>query len=317
MSEIYIGKFVAMASPCEIVLAAADEAQAADAMRRAIAEVRRIEHKYSRYRDDGIVHAINTAAGRPTQVDEETAALIDFAARLHAQSDGLFDITSGVLRRVWDFKSGRIPSQQEIDAVLPLVGWDKVQWGGREIRLPVAGMELDFGGFGKEYAADRAGTLLHSIGYPYGFVNLGGDVRVLGPQPGGMPWRVGVQHPREPGRLLGSIPVASGALATSGDYERYLLHEGTRYCHILNPKSGWPVRHWQSVSALAPICTAAGALTTVAMLMEDRALPWLDAQRVAYLAIDAQGCVRHRQMEETSPEDLGGLPTVAAKPLRL
>jgi thiamine biosynthesis lipoprotein len=152
-------------------------------------------------------------------------------------------------------------------------------------------MEIDFGGIGKEYAADRAAGVLLAAGAQHGFVNLGGDVRAIGPAADGSPWRIGIQHPRaEAGVTIGAIDLATEGLATSGDYERYLEIDGQRYCHILDPRTGWPVQHWQSVSVSAPVCAAAGACSTVAMLLpHDEALEFLRAQGLRYLAIDAAG----------------------------
>ena len=144
-------EFAAMASRNEIRLLAPDEATARAWAQAAIDEVRRIEAKYSRYRDDSVITRINRAAGRETiEVDDETTALLDFAAHLHRESGGLFDLTSGVLRRVWDFKARRVPAQSELDALLPLMGWSQVQWQRPALRLPRVGMELDLGGIGKE-----------------------------------------------------------------------------------------------------------------------------------------------------------------------
>jgi thiamine biosynthesis lipoprotein len=285
-------EFQAMASRCEVRLYAPDEDSARGCADAAIAEVRRIEAKYSRYRDDSVTTAINRAAGgAAVTVDAETAGLIDFGAALHAQSGGLFDLTSGVLRRVWDFKAQRLPSQREIDAVLPLIGWPQVQWDGASVHLPKGGMEIDFGGIGKEYAADRAGALLAERGSAHGLVNLGGDVRVIGPAPDGAPWRIAVQQPRgRPGEILARLDVTAGALATSGDYERYFEIDGRRYCHVMDPRSGWPLAHWQSVSVVAPLAVAAGACATLAMLQPvEFALDFLRDQGVRYLAIDAHG----------------------------
>lgn len=120
-------------------------------------------------------------------------------------------------------------------------------------------------------------------------MNLGGDIRVIGPRADGTPWTLGIQHPRQPGRVIAGLALAGGALATSGDYERFFEFDGQRYCHILNPRHGWPARGWQSVSVVAPLCLAAGALATVAMLMEDAAPAFLQRQGVDYLAVDAQG----------------------------
>jgi thiamine biosynthesis lipoprotein len=289
-------EFGAMASRCEVRLAAPDEASARAWADAAIAEVRRIEAKFSRYRDDSVVAAINRAAGAaPVELDDESAALIDFGATLHASSGGRFDLTSGVLRRAWDFKSARLPAQAELDALLPLVGWQKVEWRRPRLRLPLAGMQVDLGGIGKEYAADRAATALEQHGARRGFVNLGGDVRGIGPRPDGAPWRIGIQHPRRnDGTLIGSIEVTRGAVATSGDYERYIEVGARRYCHLLDPRTGWPAVYWQSVSVAAPVCVAAGACSTIAMLMPVAdALAFLKAQKVEFLAVDAGGVV-HR-----------------------
>jgi thiamine biosynthesis lipoprotein len=285
-------EFSAMASRCEVQLHAPDPDTARRWADAAIAEVRRIETKYSRYRDDSVTTAINQAAGgAAVDVDRETAGLIDFGATLYEQSAGGFDLTSGVLRRVWDFKLQRVPSQQAIDAVLPLIGWPQVEWNGNAVRLPRAGMEIDFGGIGKEYAADRAGALLADHGATHGLVNLGGDVRVVGPAPDGAPWRVAIQDPRgRPGATLARLDVGSGALATSGDYERYFIHGGRRYCHLMDPRTGWPVDHWRSISVVAPLAVAAGACATLAMLQPVRpALAFLQSQAVRYLAVDAEG----------------------------
>ncbi len=278
-----------MASPCEVKLAAPPTLAEA-AARAAITEVRRIERKYSRYVSDSVITRINNAAGNaPVAVDEETAALLNYADTLYAQSDGLFDITSGILRRGWDFKAGRMPSPQTLAELTAKVGWNRVLWRGHSILLPAAGMELDFGGFGKEYAADRAAAVLQQAGMTSGLINLGGDIRVLGPQPDGSPWWLAVQHPRDATRHLAHIPLSSGALTTSGDYERFFEQDGKRYCHVLNPHTGWPVNAWQSVSVVSPLASSAGSLATIAMLKEADAQAFLDAQQSAYLAVDAQG----------------------------
>jgi thiamine biosynthesis lipoprotein len=286
--------FRAMASRCEIRLCAPDEATAQRWAQAAIDEVRRIEAKFSRYTDDSVTTAINRAAGGPAlQVDEETAALLDFGATLWESSGGRFDLTSGVLRRVWRFESGRLPAQEDVERVLERVGWSKVTWerAARRLRLTCEGMEIDFGGLGKEYAADRAAGVLLAQGARHGFVSLGGDVRALGAAPDGVPWRIGIQHPRaDDGVTMGAIDLTTEGLATSGDYERYLELDGQRYCHILDPRTGWPAQHWRSVSVAAPVCVAAGACSTVAMLMpRDEALDFLRAQGVAFLGVDAAG----------------------------
>ena len=244
----------------------------------------RIEDKYSRYRRGNVIDEINTAGGRAVTVDEETAKLLDFAATLHDLSDGLFDVTSGVLRRAWTFDGGtRVPTQAEIDALLPLVGWDKVQWSRPKLRLP-PGMQLDFGGIGKEYAVDQAVQIARNICSRGALVNFGGDLAVSRPRADGRPWRVGIEDPAVRARAASRVlDLRHGALATSGDTHRFVLADGTRYSHILNPRSGWPVPDApRSVTVAAATCTHAGMLTTLAVLAGKDAERFLEAELVPH-----------------------------------
>ena len=291
--ELIRTQFRAMASECEIVAASDDPARTRHAMGLAAREVVRIEQKYSRYRtdDESIVHRINAAAGGSDSIacDEETLHLLDLAAKFHTLSDGLFDITSGVLRRAWNFSAGDCPSTEDIAALLPLIGWDKVELDGQRVRLPLRGMEVDFGGFGKEYAADRAVSVLEGSGVSHGYVNLGGDICVIGPRTDGKPWRFGVQDPRESGSVVANIELASGALVTSGDNVKYIEKNGVRFSHILSAKNGMSVSCWRSVSVVGVSATIAGAYSTIAMLKEAEAVHFLDKTGSQYLLIDAEG----------------------------
>ena len=282
-----------MAAENELQLYANDSASADAAAYAAIAEVKRIEAKYSRYLDDSVVSSINAAAGgAPVRVDEETLGLLMFADACFRQSEGLFDATSGVLRRAWNFKEPHVPTQAELDALLPLVGWDAVEISNAHVRLPRAGMQLDFGGFGKEYAVDRAALVLRDAGVASGLVNLAGDVAILGPQPDGSPWRVGIRHPRRADALIATLPVASGAIATSGDYERFIDVDGVRHCHILDPRTGRSARGFQSVTVHAPSCLVAGTASTIAMLKgRDDGLAWLRELGFSHLCVLEDGSV--------------------------
>jgi thiamine biosynthesis lipoprotein len=291
--------FQAMASPCEVVIAGAAPALALQAACGAEAEVRRIEAKYSRFRPDSVIGRINAGAhDAPVEIDDETLALLHYADRLHALSDGLFDITTGLLQGAWDFKAGRIPQEAELADLLPHVGWHHVRIEGGTLRLADPLARIDLGGFGKEYAADRAAAVLQARGVASGYDNHGGDIRVVGPRPDGPPWQIGIRHPRDPARLLASIPVARGGLATSGDYERYFEKDGRRYCHVLSPRDGRPVTRWQSVSVLAPEAITAGTACTVAMLKQDAALDFLRASTLAFLAVDADGVIHTHHPKE-------------------
>ena len=297
VDTVYRFPFNAMASRCEVRLAAPDGHAAEELALAAIAEVRRIERTYSRYRADSIVSRINAAAGRyRVECDEETAQLLDYADHLHSASGGLFDITSGVLRRAWDFRKPRVPHAQELAPLLALVDWPAVQREDGAVFLPRAGMEIDFGGFGKEYAADRACALLQERGVRHGYVNLGGDMRFIGPQPDGRLWSIGIQDPRKTDGTVASIAVSHGALTTSGDYERFFDVDGKRYCHVLNPRTGMPVPYWRSVSVLAPLAVLGGSVSTIAMLKEADGLPFLASSGLAYFAIDSTGQAHHHSI---------------------
>ena len=297
-------RFNAMASVHELQLSTSDRALADRVAAAAIGDVRRIEAKYSRYRDDSVTSAINRAAGRAAvAIDGETASLLRYADRCHAQSGGRFDITSGVLRRAWDFKRRppRIPSRTELDAARGLIGWERVEWSDTHVHLPLHGMELDFGGIGKEYAADRAAGICRDLGIVHALVNLGGDVRAVGPRADGSPWRVGIRDPRREDATIASILLDDAAVATSGDYERYFEIDQRRYCHLLDPRTGQPVSHWQSVSVAAPLAILAGSYATIAMLLERDAEPCLTPLGVAFLMVAQDGSLTMRDAGGASP----------------
>jgi len=277
-----------MASPCEVLVDTDDERVARAALEAAHAEALRIERKFSRYRDDNIVHAINHSAGRPVDVDQELAGLIDYAATCHEISEGRFDITSGVLRRVWTF-DGRehTPDRAAIAAALALVGWSRVTWRDRVLTLP-AGMEIDLGGLGKEYAVDRAAAQVAAVTDAASLVNFGGDLFARGPRRDGRPWIVGVEDPAAPGSgHAGRLELARGALATSGDARRHVLVGGRRLGHILDPRTGWPVeRAPRSVTVMAGTCIEAGTLATLAILRGPDAARFLEEQGVRHWLIE-------------------------------
>ena len=283
--------FRAMGSPCSVVLDGSDRAALETAAAAAEAEVLRLEAKYSRYREDSLTRRINdSAGGRGIDVDDETAGLLDYAEVAWRESGGLFDPTSGVLRRAWDFRALRLPTQDQIDRLLPLVGWQRLSWRRPHLHLPVAGMELDFGGYVKEYAADTAAARCIELGVGHGYVELGGDIRALGPQLGGDPWRIGIRDPRQPERALVAIDLAAGAVASSGDYERCIVVDGRRYGHILDPRSGWPVENgWAGVSVVAAQALIAGTATTTAMLLGADGGPWRDSLGLPNLRVRTDG----------------------------
>jgi thiamine biosynthesis lipoprotein len=282
--DCFVGRFTAMASPCEVLVDSDDEAEAAALVGIAREEAARVEHKFSRYREDSAVAEINRSAGRPIAVDPETAGLLDYAAACHELSEGRFDITSGALRRVWRFDGGdRVPDEGAVREALAHVGWQRATWARPTLTLP-AGMEIDLGGIGKEYAVDRAAFLVAARGTSAFLVNFGGDLFASGPRRGGRPWLVGVDDPERSGQaVLYRVELARGGLATSGDARRYVRWRGKRLGHILDPRTGWPVADApRSVTVLAATCLEAGTLSTLAYLQGPRARAFLEEQGVQF-----------------------------------
>jgi len=284
VEDYFVGRFTAMAGPCEVLVDTDDRARADTALRAAAGEAERVELKFSRYRKGNVIHRINGARGRPTPVDEETASLIDYAVNCYEMSDGMFDITSGALRRVWTFDgSDRVPGEAAMREALQHVGWHRVTWEQSTLTMP-DGMEIDLGGVGKEYAVDRAAALIAAeIGEAF-LVNFGGDLYASGWRRDGRPWRVGVDDPERTGEgALYRIDLPRGGLTTSGDTRRFVMWKGQRLGHILNPKTGWPVEGApRSVTVIASTCIEAGTLSTLACLQGPRARQFLQEQGVQF-----------------------------------
>lgn len=280
-----------MGTSCELQLFTDDKHLANHLVEIVVADVQRLENLYSRYRPDSLLSKINNVAanGGSIVVDAETAGLLDYAATCYQQSDRLFDISSGILRRAWRFETGHLPDESLITRLLENVGWHKLNWQAPLLEFPVAGMELDFGGIVKEYAADRAAALCWNAGARHGVINLGGDIKLIGPRPDGSAWQIGIHHPRQKQSLASTLALRGGAVASSGDYERCIVVNGQRYGHILNPKTGWPVRYLASVSVVSDFCVVAGSASTIAMLKEEQGPAWLEQLGLPHLWIDANG----------------------------
>jgi thiamine biosynthesis lipoprotein len=265
LDDGHVYSFFAMGSPCEARIESRDAELAVAIGETVRREAERIEAKYSRYRPDSVLSRLG---------------LIDYAAQCYRLSGGRFDISSGVLRRVWRFDgSDQVPSRAAVRAILPLVGWPKVTWRAPDLTLP-PGMELDFGGLAKEYAVDRAVLAVQDMTDTSVLVNFGGDLRVTGPRKSG-PWRAAIESATEEAAAEGVLEFTSGAVTTSGDARRFLLRDGIRYSHILDPRTGWPVRDPpRSVTVFAPTCIEAGFLSTLAMLQGSSAKEFLRAEGV-------------------------------------
>jgi thiamine biosynthesis lipoprotein len=303
-SEKFTRRFRAMGSPCEVRLRGGDEKFHIAVYSQILAELNRLEKRYSRFLPDSITTQINSLAGsgKSLIVDEETLSLFRYADTCHQQSQGLFDITSGSLRHLWNYQDlddkQILPDASAINLALGKIGWGKVCWENGAVVLPIPGMEIDFGGIVKEYAADCLAGIAEKNGVVSGMVELGGDIRIFGMDslPGNMPhyspWRIGIRDPFNATKMCAVVQMQHGALATSGDYERYTMIGGKRYSHILNPLTGWPVESSSSVSVIADQCVLAGTAASIGLLFGKGGADWLEALGLPYLCIDQYGDIK-------------------------
>lgn len=260
-----------------------DDAELAGTILNAVAtEALRIEKKFSRYRDDNIIHQINHASGTAVSTDDETARLIDFSVELYRMSGGLFDITSGVLREVWTFDgSDNVPSRTAVQKVLERVGWHRVSWQDKRLTM-APGMAIDLGGVGKEYAVDRCVQIARELTSESVLINFGGDLAVTCQRRNDKPWSVGRLITGEE-HAVSLFQLRRGAIATSGDAHRFLLKDGVRYSHVLDPRTGCSVPDApHTVSVASSTCLEAGMLSTLAMLQGADAEEFLKLQEVDY-----------------------------------
>ena len=290
----FLLSFFAMASPCEVLVDCSDEHLAITVGDIAAKEAWRIEDKFSRYQEQSVCGQLNANAGRRCAIDQETFQLLSFAQQCFELSDGLFDLTSGILRKAWRFDgSDNIPKQADVDLLLPLIGWHKTQLSMDSFQM-LDGMELDFGGIGKEYAVDRAVLLIEqyliSQQQQTAFlVNFGGDLAVSGKRDNRQVWQVGIEQPSVQDKSKTQqaiVTLSEGAVATSGDAHRFLLKNNNRYSHVLNVKTGWPVETPpRAITVAAPKCIQAGFLATLALLQGQQAENFLTEQGIKFWAI--------------------------------
>ncbi len=264
-------RFQAMGTTCEIQHAVPDRAAGQAFVREAVAWVHAFEARYSRFRPGSLIGRINAAAGRDwVAIDAEAERLFALADQIHILTRGIIDPTLLPLLRLWNYRATapRVPSPDEITAASAKTGWKRVRREPGRIYLPEAGMGLDLGGFGREYAADRVMDIARAHGIPNVLIDFGHDVRVLGAPPGAPCWAVGIEDPRMPGTVCARIAVTDAGVATSGDYARYFEAGGRRFGHIIDPRDGYPVSNeCRSVTVVANSCLEAGLLTTTAFVL--------------------------------------------------
>ena len=259
-------EFRAMSTQCQIKLHGVSASVARDFQRDAVEWVGQFEARYSRFIPDSLIGKINAAAGEHwVETDSETDRLLNLCQELFFFTRGSFDPTALPLMKLWNWKANPpvIPTDDAIQAARQLVGWNKIQRRPGGIFLPQAGMSLDLGGIGKEYAVDCVMNMAIARGIPNVLIDFGQDVRVLGHAPEKKFWWIGLDDATAPGKCWAGVAVTDHAVATSGDYLRNFVFNGRRYGHIIDPRTGYPaLNDCRAVSVIAPSCTIAGLLST-------------------------------------------------------
>jgi len=296
-----------MATYITITVLAPNPDQAANAMDKAFGEIARLENILSTWREDTEISRINRTAQRvAVQVSEEIERLTAISLEVAEKTQGAFDPTIGPLVSLWRVTRRTVPpTAAEIEEARRKVGYRLVDLAEGRIRINGEETTFDFGGIAKGYAADRAVIVLKNEGIRAGIVSIAGDIRVFGGRQRGMPWKVGVQNPRNSG-LVARLLMDEGCISTSGDYERYFEYEGRRYHHIIDPRSGFPSEGVQSVSILdgdSVYCD--GLATGFFVLGADEGLTRMDELGIAGLVVRSDGTIHlSRALESQYPVEL-------------
>ncbi len=284
-------EFQAMATTCRVTFAGGGAAAAKSFPAAVLQWVADFEARYSRFLPDSLISRINQNAGVGwVEIDPETERIFALCDEAHFLTRGVFEPTALPLIKLWNWKAQppALPGDAEITAAMKLVGWRKVQRTPGKIFLPEAGMSLDLGGIGKEYAVDCVARLAQQHGLTSALVDFGQDVFAFGPPPDGRPaWHIGLQDPKSPEKCWAGVAALNQAVATSGDYFRRYEINGVRYGHILDARTGRPVANGcRAVSVLAPTCTLAGIFSTAAFVLGPE-----DGLRMLDATPHAAGCI--------------------------
>jgi thiamine biosynthesis lipoprotein len=266
-----------MGNQFEITVVASDEDTACRQIATAITEIRRIEDLLSTFRDNSQTNAINRMAGiAPVKVDREIFDLIVRAQRISNLTAGAFDLTYGsVDKRLWNFDTTMtsLPDEKTAAAMVRLINYRNIELdeAACSVFLKEKGMRIGFGGIGKGYAADKARDILIAGGVKSGIVNASGDLTTWGTQANGEPWTVGIAHPDHARSPFSYLRVSDMAMATSGNYEKFVLIDGRKYSHTINPRTGLPVTGIKSVTVFSPYAELSDAMATPLTIMGVRA----------------------------------------------
>ena len=259
-----------MGSAFEFIVVATED-RGDELLDAAIGEVKRIEDLLTEFSDNSQTALLNRTSGRaPVTVDPETYALLQRCVTLSGLTQGAFDITAGVLKKLYNFKGGAPawPDPGLLESTLQKVGFQHIRLlDNNRVFLEKPGMHIGFGAIGKGYAADRVKTLLQKEGVESAVINASGDLTAWGVRADGSPWKVGIADPNDPARILLWLPVHHVSVATSGDYEQFFERDSVRYSHNIDPKTGFPVSGVKSVTVVSPSAELSDALATAVFVM--------------------------------------------------
>ena len=261
-----------MGSRFDVTVVAKDSIEGNKYIDTAISEITRIEKLISSWDANSQTSEINRNAGiKPVKVNSELYQLIERAIGISKLTDGAFDISYASMDKIWKFDGTmtKMPTEDEITASVSKVGYQNIVLNKENstIFLKLEGIKIGFGAIGKGYAADKAKDLLISKGVSSGIINASGDMNTWGKQPNGSEWKVAITNPMNKNKVFALLPIKNGAVVTSGNYEKFVNFNGTRYTHIIDPRSGYPSSGIISVTVFAPKAELADALATSVFVM--------------------------------------------------
>jgi len=262
-----------MGNHFEITVVASNEKWAFEKIDLGVLEIKRIEKLLTTYAEDSETNIINSNAGiKPVQVCEETFALIERSLRISSVTQGAFDISYGsVDKSLWNFDTTMttLPSKAAAKNSVRLINYKNIILNkeASTVFLKEKGMRIGFGGIGKGYAAERAKFIMQAAGVKSGVVNASGDLTTWGNQPNGDKWTIGIVHPEMANNIFSYMNISGLSVATSGNYEKFIVIDGQKYSHTINPKTGLPVTGIKSVTTVSTNAEIADAMATPVMIM--------------------------------------------------
>lgn len=270
--SIYKRDLGLMGSKFDITVVANSEEEGNTFIDKAVQEIQRIENLISSWKATSQTSVINQNAGiKPVKVDDELFQLIKRSIAISKITDGAFDISYAAIDRIWNFNGQEtpMPSPSEIAASVEKIGYQYIELNEKEssVFLTKKGMKIGFGAIGKGYAADKAKDLLIKAGVTAGIINASGDMNTWGKQPNGNPWKIAITNPLDKTKNYGLFELENQAVVTSGNYEKFVIIDGKRYAHIIDPRTGMPTQGILSVSVFAPKAELADALATSIFVM--------------------------------------------------